>query len=125
MKKRHLFATLIFVLCLTMLLTACGGTEDENQTTTPTTEITTTEAPAPVYYNTLTGKSGLSEEAVGKRPVAVMINNIKASLPQDGIYKADILYEILVEGGITRMMALYTPDFEEEKDFESYGRIQI
>lgn len=108
MKKRHLFTTIIFALCLTMLLTACGGTKDENETTTTsTTEITTTEAPAPVYYNTLTGKSGLSEEAVGKRPVAVMINNIKASLPQYGIYKADILYEILVEGGITRMMAIY------------------
>ena len=107
MKKRHLFTTLIFVFCLTLLLTACGGNENEPESTTSTTEITTTEAPAPVYYNSLTGKSGLSEKVAGKRPVAVMINNIKASLPQYGIYKADIIYEILVEGGITGMMALY------------------
>lgn len=107
MKKKHLFITLIFVLCMAVLFTACGNTEDEKETTTSTTQVTTTQAPEPVYYNTLTGKSGLSEDAVGKRPVAVMINNIKASLPQYGIYKADIIYEILVEGGITRMMALY------------------
>lgn len=106
MKKRQLVITLIFVLALSFLLTGCIGGSEKEETTT-TTEITTTEAPPPVYYNTLTGKSGLSEKAVGKRPVAVMINNIKASLPQYGIYKADIIYEILVEGGITRMMALY------------------
>ncbi len=108
MKKRHLITTLIFVLCLTFILTGCMGSSDENEATTlTTTEVTTTEAPPPVYYNTLTGRSGLSPEAVGKRPVAIMINNIKAALPQYGIYKADIIYEILVEGGITRMMAIY------------------
>jgi hypothetical protein len=36
-----------------------------------------------------------------------MINNIKAAQPQIGISKADIIYEILVEGGITRMMAVF------------------
>ena len=106
MKKRHIIITLICVILLTFVLTGCGGDGKEEPTTT--TEVTTTEAPEPVYYNPLTGKSGFSEKAVGKRPVAVMINNIKAALPQYGIYKADILYEILVEGGITRMMALYS-----------------
>ena len=85
MKKRQLVITLIFVLALSFLLTGCIGGSEKEETTT-TTEITTTEAPPPVYYNTLTGKSGLSEKAVGKRPVAVMINNIKASLPQYGIF---------------------------------------
>lgn len=36
-----------------------------------------------------------------------MINNIKAALPQYGIYDADLMVETLVEGGITRMMAVY------------------
>ena len=36
-----------------------------------------------------------------------MINNIGVAQPQLGISKADIIYEILVEGGITRMMAIF------------------
>ena len=105
MKKRHLIITLIFAILLSCILTGCINKKPVEEPTT-TTE-TTTEAPPPVYYNSLTGKSDISEKAIGKRPIAIMINNIKASLPQYGIYKADIIYEMLVEGGITRMMALY------------------
>ena len=105
MKKRHLIITLIFAILLSCVLTGCINKKPVEEPTT-TTE-TTTEAPPPVYYNSLTGKSDISEKAIGKRPIAIMINNIKASLPQYGIYKADIIYEMLVEGGITRMMALY------------------
>nr|MBQ4319304.1 DUF3048 domain-containing protein [Clostridia bacterium] len=47
-----------------------------------------------------------------KRPVAIMINNIKASLPQVGISEADILYECLVEGGLTRLM-MVKMDYED------------
>ena len=41
------------------------------------------------------------------RPYAVMINNNHAAWPQCGIQDAYIVYEIVAEGGITRMMALY------------------
>ena len=57
--------------------------------------------------NPLTGEYGFNENAVGKRPVAVMVSNIKAALPQYGIDEADIVYELPVEGGITRLMAIY------------------
>lgn len=57
--------------------------------------------------NPLTGEYGYNEDAVGKRPVAVMINNLKAALPQYGVDEADIIYEIPVEGGITRLMGIY------------------
>lgn len=42
------------------------------------------------------------------RPIAYMINNIPEALPQAGIYGADYVYEMLVEGGLTRLMAVYT-----------------
>lgn len=45
-----------------------------------------------------------------KRPIAVMINNNHAAWPQVGLKEAYMVYEIMVEGGITRMMALYTQD---------------
>lgn len=99
---------LLSLLMVVSCFAGCGNTEDETTTTTETTtEVTTTEAPVPANINLLTGLKGLSDEAVGKRPMAIMINNIKASLPQYGIQAADIIYEIVTEGGITRMMALY------------------
>jgi hypothetical protein len=36
-----------------------------------------------------------------------MLNNLKQALPQQGNSQADIIFEVLAEGGITRMMALY------------------
>jgi hypothetical protein len=45
-----------------------------------------------------------------------MLNNIAAAQPLLGISKADIIYEILVEGGITRLMAVY-------QDTANVGRI--
>ena len=106
--KKRIFAIISLILVIAMAFGACGGGEAPQETTTSTTQVTTTEEVKPVYYNRLTGESGLSEAAVGKRPVAVMVNNIKASLPQYGVYDADILFEVLVEGGITRLMALYS-----------------
>ena len=50
-----------------------------------------------------------------KRPIAVMINTHNAALPQAGLGSAFIVYELMVEGGITRMMALYNQDFDEAK----------
>lgn len=41
------------------------------------------------------------------RPMAIMIENHKAARPQTGLNEADIVYEIPVEGGITRFMCIY------------------
>jgi hypothetical protein len=61
----------------------------------------------PGNENLLTGLSGLSDEAVGMRPVAVVISNVWESLPQYGVGDADIIIELPVEGGLTRLLALY------------------
>ncbi len=45
------------------------------------------------------------------RPIAIMVNNIEQSLPQRGLSEADIVYEIVTEGGITRLMAIYSDGF--------------
>lgn len=48
-------------------------------------------------------------EALSDRPpVAVMIDNLpEGARPQIGLDRADLVYEFLVEGGITRFMAVY------------------
>lgn len=42
-----------------------------------------------------------------ERPIAVMIDNHKDAWPQAGLNKAYMVYEIIVEGGETRLMALF------------------
>ncbi|HNX75192.1 MAG TPA: DUF3048 domain-containing protein [Candidatus Rifleibacterium sp.] len=42
------------------------------------------------------------------RPLAIMIENHNQSRPQSGLDQADVVYEIPVEGGITRFMAIFT-----------------
>ena len=52
-------------------------------------------------------KLKIVDEDSKSRPYAVMINNNHSAWPQCGIQDAYLVYEIIVEGGITRMMALY------------------
>ncbi len=42
-----------------------------------------------------------------RRPLAVMIENSVDARPQSGLGDADVIYEAVAEGGITRFMALY------------------
>lgn len=65
------------------------------------------------YQDFFTGE-GLAEQDYS-RPFAIMINNIKDALPQCGISQADLIFEIPVEGGITRMMAIFSDMDEVEK----------
>ena len=59
-------------------------------------------------YNLLTGEYTMASDLVGQRPIAVSVNNIEACWPQYGISEADIIYEIETEGGITRLMAVFS-----------------
>ena len=53
--------------------------------------------------------SGLPvEEKIGnRRPVAVMLNNLEAAQPMSGVSYADVVYEYVVEGSITRLMGIF------------------
>lgn len=42
-----------------------------------------------------------------RRPLAVMVENHQESRPQSGLTSADIVYEAVAEGGITRFMAIF------------------
>ena len=100
-------------LALLLLLPACSGDKAEVTPTPPvepTQVVTPTPEPSPMPNdgpeNPLTGMP-ISEEWVNSRPIAIMLNNLKAALPQQGQSQADIIYECLAEGGITRMLGVY------------------
>ena len=54
------------------------------------------------------------------RPIAVMIDNHDDAWPQAGLQKAYMVYEIIVEGGETRLMAL----FKGADDVEKIGPVR-
>lgn len=110
-------------LVLMLLLTACKGKTEpepsgENNPPIVSEEPTPSPTPEPVYHP-LTGRQ-IDEEFGNSRPYAFMINNIQYALPHCGISKADIIYEILAEGDITRMMAI----FSDISDVEAIGSMR-
>ena len=107
-KKTRLMKTLSLIFALTLILTAftgCGGKEEEPTTTEPTTVITT--EPPVVHRNPLTGEAGYNEELIGNRPVMVVVENHSQARPQWGLTSSDIVFEMVAEGGITRMILMY------------------
>ena len=93
-----------------LLLSACGGGPEPAPTPSPEPTPVVEATPEPTPYNgPVNPLSGLpmGEEWVDRRPVAIMLNNLKEALPQLGQSQADILYEVPAEGGITRMMGVY------------------
>ncbi|MCM3110591.1 DUF3048 domain-containing protein [Lederbergia lenta] len=53
------------------------------------------------------------EENSEGRAVAVMVNNHPAARPQSGLSEADIVYEALAEGEVTRLLAIYQSEQPE------------
>ncbi len=110
------------MVILAILLCGCGEKEaDKAKVTIAENSVLENELPnvgkakSPKNENLLTGELDLTPEAIGKRPVAVMINNVKEALPQYGVAQADVIFEMPVEGDLTRLMALYA-DYTQMPD---------
>ncbi|WP_394965976.1 DUF3048 domain-containing protein, partial [Candidatus Allofournierella excrementigallinarum] len=106
---KRLLCILLALAMSASLFTACGG--DETITSgggEPAVEATPEPTPEPYDANVLTGYEKTADYAEGQRITAVMVNNIQTCRPQRGLSEADMLFEIKVEGGITRFMALFT-----------------
>ncbi len=99
-------------------------------TTAPTQTPTPTPSPEPTpdlylgkKQSMLTGE-WIPEETVEMRPYAVILNNIKVASPQSGVADAEILYEILTEAGITRLMGIYDSIDPESSTAERLGSVR-
>jgi hypothetical protein len=105
----------VVLAVLTTVLFTGGDDEAAEPTTTTTTEATTTtttEPPAAEPGYPLTGLP-IDDPARAQRPVlAVKIDNAeprtgRGGRPQAGINPADVVYEEMVEGSVTRFLALF------------------
>lgn len=94
---------------------------EETQSETVSAETEETEVlPEGKMRSILTGE--IIDKTVGeKRPVAVMINNINEAIKQQaGTSAADVLYEAVVEGNITRMLGI----FQDTSTIEKVGSVR-
>jgi predicted small lipoprotein YifL len=131
--KRKLVSAML-VLTMTLSLAGCGKKDEAALAEDDTAEVTEQEEvevldDSAAFWDQVAEdgrvRSYLSGEWVDpkygrQRPVAVMIENTKACLPQYGIGNAKVIYECVVEGGITRMMAI----FDDYTGLEQIGNVR-
>lgn len=108
-----------FGICIVMavcfLFTGCKSWDDTGSSQEPAATNTQSGMPqqqtpgdvSNYAMNPLTGIQNMDKKNSGKRPLAIMISNIKKATPQSGITECDLYYEAEAEGGITRIMGLF------------------
>lgn len=124
------------VIGLSLVAAACtSNTADETTTSSSTTVPTTTTTVPPTTTTTVpptttttipsvavsAAINGLEaeDELIDRRVVAIKIDNHANARPQSGLEIADAVYEVLVEGGITRFISLF---HQSDTDFVGPNR---
>ncbi|WP_164985184.1 DUF3048 domain-containing protein [Ammoniphilus sp. CFH 90114] len=119
MKKCLFF---VLPLALSLVLSACGNDDTASKTEPEPPQVEQPQQPEQTepaaepeeqketfkYTTPLTGM-GTNDE-LPKRVIMVMVNNDPKARPQSGLDKADIVYEVLAEGSITRFVGIYHSD---------------
>ena len=97
---------------MSILLFACGQKpeppeEPEEEPAIVVEEPEPEPEPEPVYPYVfpLTGIG--TEEKIEHRPIVVFVENSPRARPQSGLDQADIVFELLAEGDITRFVAVF------------------
>jgi hypothetical protein len=94
-------------IALVVLLAACGGGSDKKATTADAKAKPAAKAKAAPPVAPLTGKPDPTGAANKRCAVTVKIDNTRASQPKYGVNLADVVYEEVVEGGYTRLAAIF------------------
>lgn len=117
---------LIGLGAMTLLAAACSGGHKQaapatTDATTSTTVAPTTTTLPPTYP--LTGLPAPNAAAARKTAVVVKVDNVDAARPQVGVQYADVVYEAEVEGGLTRLAAIFQSDYPTELGPVRSGRL--
>jgi len=97
-KKRKIITFIILFIIIIIILVYLAST-NKIEIKIPFTDINTTK--------TEKKKLTIYDEDSNKRPIAVMIDNNVGYSSQVGLQDAFVTYEAIVEGGLTRMMAIF------------------
>lgn len=117
------------LLALALVLAACSGGDatETTDTTAPTTTTPPTTAPDTTSSTRATTSTTIDDRPrsplngmpvddaalLDRRVLAVKIDNHWNARPQSGILDADAVFEIRVEGGLTRFMAVFNSSDSE------------
>ena len=102
---RRLLALLIAAVAVVVVVVVYHHDHTTNNNTTTTTSASTPTTVAPVAP--LTGLPDPAGQALTRPALTVKIENTPDALPQWGIDRADVVYEEIVNGGITRLAAIF------------------
>ena len=107
----------LFMIALLLMITGCS--KDKENTAESEDSIIDENSPEEAdevvtlpYAAPFSGER--AEQEFTNRPVLVTINNHPKARPQSGLTSADIVYEMVAEGNITRLLALYQSELPEK-----------
>jgi len=114
----------VTVLGLALVLTACSSDPEPKKTRavgspSPSASATTSTPPPPPEPSRLSGRMGKPNGPV----YAVKVDNTGHAHPQAGLSKADVVYVEQVEGGVTRLAAIYSSEYPKYVGPVRSGRI--
>jgi len=96
------------MMAAVMMVAACNQKKPEEKQEDPPVKE---EKKAAAAHYPLTGIE--AENASTQRATAVTINNHPDARPQSGLSQADVIYEVLAEGSVTRFLAIYQSEKPE------------
>ena len=115
--------TMILLIVLAILVVIAGGLliykVIKNKNTIPVTEDIINSEPEDAGALVVQQQKNIKIFNGNDRPIAVMIDNHSGAWPQANLNKAYMVYEIIVEGGETRLMALF-----KGQDLDKIGPIR-
>ncbi|HLS07471.1 DUF3048 domain-containing protein [Lentibacillus sp.] len=113
MKKLIVFLSFFILL----ILAACSDDQEKNAQDNGSKDNSIEEkekAPESSNHKNTFPLTGIhTDQHVDNRIVSVMVNNHRKARPQSGLSKADIVFEILAEGQITRLLAIYQSELPD------------
>ena len=107
-KALSLMLALIFIASA---FTGCGGDKNTEESTTEAPQNDIIENNEPIdtaIRNPLTGEADYDEALLNNKPVFVVVENSAAGRPQWGLTSSDMVFEMVAEGGIARMLLVYS-----------------
>jgi hypothetical protein len=112
LNRRYALPVAVAVLSSLALAACSSGSSSNSGAVTPQAAPTPSAAVVPVKAPTgpicpLTGLAPNKHQLASRPPLAVKIDNVSEALPQAGVNGADVVVEELVEGGLTRLMAIF------------------
>ena len=130
-KLRLKYRVVMLLTALLLLLPGCGSTGGSTEEAVPelppadlsVQETVSIRDPKGItitrdgqFKNPLTGR-WIDAKYLNMRPISVQIENTSLAIPQYGLSHADIIYEMYTEGGITRLMPIFT-EWDQVEKFE-------